>query len=205
MRLEIFLKLVKNESVYKMKQRVIIILVCMSCLVACGRSLLQNQEPDDAISESISKVIDNDEIYYLGKQVTQSNIVFYEYVIRYEEVGQIEQIAQAVNEVIKVNPKNEKLSIKCMVEVPGGGALWAASVKNYTEETEEIVSGNALQVLIINDGVDGSIFNEPSTYANIKGIKRLELYPEMNQRAEKQGIDWYDYWPELESIEVLSP
>ena len=47
-------------------------------------------------------------------------------------------------------------------------------------------------------------FNEPSAYLEIEGIKHFEVRDVIQEKAKEQGIDWYDYWTNLEYFEVFS-
>lgn len=185
------------------KRRLIIIVMCAVLLVACGRTKYTKVKPDDAMSEAICDAVDGETVYYQGKNMSSDNVLQYKFLILEEEDVLIKQIVDTANEVLKNEPINSRVAITCWTTLPGG-VIQTMSIKNYSEETLEIISFDALQVLQLYEAEYLSIYNEPSTYSEIKGIKRLELYPEMNTRAEKQGVDWYDYWPELESIEVLS-
>ncbi len=37
----------------------------------------------------------------------------------------------------------------------------------------------------------------------IEGIKHLRIDSEMQKKAEEQGIDWYEIWPDLEDVVII--
>ena len=45
-------------------------------------------------------------------------------------------------------------------------------------------------------------YDNPSLYTNIPNIRSLVTYEKIQGKAEAQGIDWYECWPELETFEV---
>ena len=56
-----------------------------------------------------------------------------------------------------------------------------------------------LDIIWITDFV---FWNDPSTYTCFNGIKRLGLPNTLQDRADENGVDWYDAWPELEEMEI---
>ena len=178
------------------------VILCMLCLSGCGRATYSNYEPDDVISEAIADVINSDDIYYQGSSITSEDIIYYEYLIVNEEQGQIEQIATAVNDVLEAGLISEKINIGCRIAMPGGTA-WVAYLMNYSNESLEKPDYVALQRLCIG-GRHESIYTEPLTYTSLVNIRKLEISSKLQKKAENDNIDWYAYWPDLESVEILS-
>ena len=48
-----------------------------------------------------------------------------------------------------------------------------------------------------------SFWDDLSIYSKFKGIKYLTVTDIIQEQADEQGIDWYEYWPELENIEII--
>ena len=43
---------------------------------------------------------------------------------------------------------------------------------------------------------------EPDVYTEIDNIIRLEIPDIMQEKADEEGIDWYEIWPDLEEVIV---
>lgn len=52
-----------------------------------------------------------------------------------------------------------------------------------------------------NDATEDT-YNRASLYTKIKGIKQFYVNKELNKKAKKEGIDWYEVWPDLEKYTV---
>ena len=177
------------------------LLIVILLITGCGSTTYSKYEADDIISQAVNEAINKEDIYYQGKHTSVENVIYYEYLIIREENGQLEQIVDAVNEVLQSENIDEKVNIDCRITLPGGDS-GAANLANYSDETNEKPDYDTLQRLCIG-GADYGIYAEPSTFKNLPNIKKLEVYGDIQWRAEKQGIDWYEYWPELESVEVF--
>ena len=90
------------------------------------------------------------------------------------------------------------------IEIPGGVEC-VFNLRNYSDTSLETADYNGFYSLRIfgPDVGNDSFFSNPSTYTVIKGIKKLEIREQMQQRSEEEGIDWYACWPELEEIIVI--
>ena len=53
-------------------------------------------------------------------------------------------------------------------------------------------------------GSEESIYNDPATYKDFPNIKCLWVSEKIQKKADEAGIDWYEYWPDLEKVEVYS-
>ena len=185
-----------------MKKILLGMFFCMVCLSGCGQTKYSDYEADDLVSEAVDAVVDSDDIYYQGHHVDSDNIVYYEYLIVHEKQGQIEQIANAVNEVLEAGTLSGKINIDCWITMPGGASR-VVNIMNYSDSSLEEPDYVALQRLCIS-GREESIYTEPLTYIGLVDIKRLEISSRIQKKAETNKIDWYAYWPDLESVEVLS-
>ena len=173
-------------------------------LVGCGHIRYYNSVPDDAISEAIYNAVEDD-VYYLRKE-NNNDKIFYKYLIREERGTILKDIAIAVNETIKTEKITDAINIDICYEVPGGTAI-ALRLQNYTEDEIKGSECVELEKLIIRSSEempDDYICNDPVIYTIIPNIKYLEINESIQEKAEEQGIDWYDYWPDLEYFEVFS-
>ncbi|MBQ4537090.1 MAG: hypothetical protein II994_05675, partial [Lachnospiraceae bacterium] len=115
-------------------------------------------------------------------------------------------LVTAVNEAIEADGITQKIDIYVGYEKDGGYEP-IAYLSNYSDD--ELISPDytGLQRLEIMGkyGEDGStyLYNDPIVYAEIPDIKCLKVTNLIKERAEAEGIDWYEYWPELESVEVF--
>lgn len=185
-----------------MRRRIIACaMVVMLLLSSCGHATYTRHEPDDTISEAICAVVDSEDIYYQGQHTTEDDVIYYEYLIIHEEYGQIEQIVESVNKVLEEELISNKINIDCWIALPGGEGR-VVNLMNYSDKTLEKPDYNMLQGLCIG-GRQNSIYTEPSTYVNIKDIRQLEISSDIQRKAESEGIDWYEYWPDLESVETF--
>ena len=108
----------------------------------------------------------------------------------------------AVNEVLKAGTLSEKINIDCWITMPGGASR-VVNIMNYSDRSLEEPDYVALQRLCIS-GREESIYTEPLTYIGLVDIRKLEISSRIQKKAETNKIDWYAYWPDLESVEVLS-
>ncbi len=185
-----------------MKKILLGIIFCIVCLSGCGQTTYSDYEADDLISEAIAGVVDSDDIYYQGNHVDSDNIVYYEYLIVHEKQGQIEQIVSAVNDVLGTGMVSEKINVDCWITMPGGAGR-VVNLMNYSDESLKEPDYVALQRLCVS-GREESIYTEPLTYTSLVDIRKLEISSRIQKKAETDKIDWYVYWPDLESIEILS-
>ena len=50
---------------------------------------------------------------------------------------------------------------------------------------------------------DNGFYLNPKIYLDIPGIRYLRIDKAIQDKANELGIDWYDYWPDLEEIEII--
>ena len=50
---------------------------------------------------------------------------------------------------------------------------------------------------------DNGCYLNPKIYLDIPGIRYLRIYKAIQDKANEMGIDWYEYWPDLEEIEII--
>lgn len=185
-----------------MRKILLAVVLCMVYLSGCGQTTYSDYEADDLISEAIDRVVNSDDIYYQGSHVASEDIIYYEYLIVHEKQGQIEQIVNAVNDVLKAGTVSSKINIDCWIAVPGGASR-VVNLMNYSDKSLEAPDYGTLQRLCIS-GQQESIYTEPLTYTSLVNIRKLEISLEIQKKAEEDKIDWYSYWPDLESVETLS-
>lgn len=185
-----------------MKKILLAVVLCLVYLSGCGQTTYSDYEADDLISEAVAAVVNSDDIYYQGSRVTSEGVIYYEYLIVHEKPGQIEQIVNAVNDVLEAGKVTKKINIDCWIALPGGAGR-VVNLMNYSDKSLEVPDYGALQMLCIS-GQQESIYAEPLTYTSLVNIRKLEISSEIQKKAEEDKIDWYSYWPDLESVETFS-
>ena len=84
----------------------------------------------------------------------------------------------------------------------GGGRDIIFVLSNFSSDTEGKTYNGVYNLSIGYNNViyDGS--HDVRIYSKIESVKELHVVRQMQDIAESEGIDWYDYWPELEIFEV---
>ena len=160
---------------------------------------------DDTISLTIEETL-GDMVRYQRRCTDFDEYLCYEYVVSEENNDLFYNLVTAVNEAIEADGITQKIDIYVGYEKDGGYEP-IAYLSNYSDD--ELISPDytGLQRLEIMGkyGEDGStyLYNDPIVYAEIPDIKCLKVTNLIKERAEAEGIDWYEYWPELESVEVF--
>ena len=160
---------------------------------------------DDAISLAIDEEL-GDTVIYHRKCTDFKESLYYEYLVKRENNDLFYNLVTAVNEAIEADGITQKIDIYVGYEKDGGYEP-IAYLSNYSDD--ELISPDytRLQRLEImgKGGDDGStyLYNDPIVYTAIPDIKCLKVTNLIKERAEAEGIDWYEYWPELESVEVF--
>ncbi|MCM1327184.1 MAG: hypothetical protein NC094_11285 [Bacteroidales bacterium] len=194
-----------------MKKGIPIILICLlsTILSGCGGTLgniRYNHRADDAISRAVYKAVGAKELYYEGQREENVNIVRYDYYINKEKEGLAEEVIDAVNVVLEQEKTKNKIAIPFIEEIPGAGEPMFI-IRNYIYAESFSANYEKLQYLWIlgtDVGMQESIYNDPETYKNFPDIRYLRVSPKIQKAADEAGIDWYEYWPDLEAVEVYS-
>ena len=157
--------------------------------------------PSDELPRAVRKAAGKD-FYYLGKEESDSGVTEYEYEIRTLEKGAIANLVNALNDAVE----NEQGKITVKVYLEDSGALCPIfSADNFSDAGLEAADYDGMYAICIRKPGDTcDLFGDsPSIYTGIEGIKKLSLNAGMKKQAEKEGIDWYELWPDLEEVEVV--
>lgn len=123
----------------------------------------------------------------------------YEYQIKKKDKAAITNLVNALNDAVE----NEQGKIRVIVYlgIPGGFEP-AFIVENFSDDGLEAADYDGMYAICIQkpDIADGTCFDHPSVYTGIEGIRKLRIDPRMKTQAEKEGIDWYKLWPDLEEV-----
>ena len=161
---------------------------------------------DDAISQAVYQEIGEKEMKYKGKTITSDGVISYEYLIRIgsEREGQLGELVATVNEVIQREKIEDKIRIMVWRDM-GSGATFIFSLSNYSDEKLGKADYRTLRQCYICGGNSTTIYNDPAAYSDLSGIVDLTVKGYMAEITEREGIDWYEYFPELEKLEVVLP
>ena len=165
----------------------------------------RNRKPDDSISLAIYEALEGTKVYYDEKVTTSEGILNYSYVFYEENEEQLGKLLEAANAVIQQEEINIKIEITCSIAIYNCGSEPVLSLNNYSDAKQENAEYPSLQKLWIKGSSIRSttIYNTPETYQNLQGIKYIEIYGDMAKITTKNKIDWYEYLPDLETLEII--
>ena len=189
------------------------ILALLSVMIVIGCSEIftygGNQKPDDDISKAIYKAVGRRKVYYSGKSsVHPDDVAIYEYLVHdYKDENVLQNMVEAANAVMKEKEMTGKKDLDLREVVPGGSEP-VASLRTYYEGEDGDEEYGSFQNLHIYGTVhskmsDRSPYDKLSTYINLPNIKSLAVSKKIAQKAEEEGIDWYEIWPDLEHYRVF--
>ncbi len=174
------------------------ILFGLSRMNRCGNNSPNRGIPYDKFSRAIYREM-GDDIWYYYKDKGQSGEKEYYYIIEKCDRDTITRFSKVLNDLAQEEKK--KIAIYVEVEDPYGSES-VLNLKNYSNNNSEQADYERFYALSISypDFEEG--LRNPQTYTGIEGIKYLRIDSEMQKRAEEQGIDWYEVWPDLEDVVV---
>ena len=174
------------------------ILFGLSRMNRCGDNSPNRGIPYDKFSRAIYREM-GDDIWYYYKDKGRSGEKEYYYIIEKCDRDTITRFSKVLNDLAQEEKK--KIAIYVEVEDPYGSES-VLNLKNYSNDNSERADYERFYALSISypDFEEG--LRNPQTYTGIEGIKYLRIDSEMQKRAEEQGIDWYEIWPDLEDVVV---
>ena len=155
-------------------------------------------EPEDDFSSHLVSSLDSN-IWYQGRNCDGASIVYYDFKIKsYRE--------DDINNIYKVSNSNYCfISSKSKIWIGDGpsGVLFPMVVlSNYSDAKLENPDYDGFYSLSISFREGHDYWQDLSLYTKMESIRRLELPDKLQKKAEKEGIDWYEVWPELEEVIV---
>ncbi len=189
-------------------KKICIFLICSILLCGCGFHEVQAVEPDDDLSEYINSSM-GDSIKYLGLSRDKNGVSIYTYYAGFESISS-DNITLFVNTVSSCSSDlSGKVRVDLIVQIPdgtGGGC----SLQNYVLLEDEgksepyYLEYSDLCVYTISwQTLSDPILQEPSTFTGPGNIRYLRIASEMQSKAEAEGIDWYEIWPDLDGVEIF--
>ena len=174
------------------------ILFGLSWMNRCGNNSPNRGIPYDNFSRAIYREM-GDDIWYYYKDKGRSGEKEYYYIIEKCDRDTITRFAKVLNDLAQEEKK--KIAIYVEVEDPYGSES-VLNLKNYSNDNSEQADYERFYALSISYPDFEEELRNPQTYTGIEGIKYLRIDSEMQKRAEEQGIDWYEIWPDLEDVVV---
>ena len=176
----------------------VLILLGLSRMNRCGDNSPNRGIPYDKFSRAIYREM-GDDIWYYYKDKGRSGEKEYYYIIEKCDRDTITRFSKVLNDLAQEEKK--KIAIYVEVEDPYGSES-VLNLKNYSNDNSERADYERFYALSISypDFEEG--LRNPQTYTGIEGIKHLRIDSEMQKKAEEQGIDWYEIWPDLEDVVV---
>ena len=176
----------------------VLILLGLSRMNRCGDNSPNRGIPYDKFSRAIYREM-GDDIWYYYKDKGRSGEKEYYYIIEKCDRDTITRFSKVLNDLAQEEKK--KIAIYVEVEDPYGSES-VLNLKNYSNDNSERADYERFYALSISypDFEEG--LRNPQTYTGIEGINYLRIDSEMQKKAEEQGIDWYEVWPDLEDVVV---
>ena len=191
------------KALKKIVSTIGIIIFLLFSLCGCGGYNYYNLKPDDSLSHAVYDAVGED-LDYHGKKESDVYGFQYEYELRKKDAETISRLVKAVNSTRGDGQK--KIQVAVYVEDILHPDAWTVAfiLCNYSDVNLEKADYDGFRSLYIGDYSDsfGSIA-QPSTYTGIEGIRKVKLGIQMQQRADEEGIDWYECWPDLEEVTVI--
>ena len=188
----------KNKKIIGISIVFVLILLGLSRMNRCGNNSPNRGIPYDKFSRAIYREM-GDDIWYYYKDKGRSGEKEYYYIIEKCDRDTITRFSKVLNDLAQEEKK--KIAIYVEVEDPYGSES-VLNLKNYSNDNSERADYERFYALSISypDFEEG--LRNPQTYTGIEGIKYLRIDSEMQKKAEEQGIDWYEVWPDLEDVVV---
>ena len=179
----------------------VLILFGLSRMNRCGNNSPNRGIPYDKFSRAIYREM-GDDIWYYHKEKGRSGEKKYYYIIEKCDKDTINRFTKVLN----ILGQKEKKKIAVYVKVENThGVESVLSLKNYSNDNSEQADYEGFYALSISYFMNSEeeSFKDPQTYTGIEGIKYLRIDSEMQKKAEEQGIDWYEIWPDLEDVVII--
>lgn len=155
-------------------------------------------EPDDVFSENVMSAV-GDCFIYKGKESFDKCGTIYEFFIWKESPESIVAISKAINEYTGIITDQSEIRIE-----DGGAGYYYTVIKlfNYYDTDQGELNYDGFFSMRIEWNEMSPIWEDPTVYLSFEGIKRLEIPDKLQEKADEQGVDWYEVWPNLEEVVV---
>lgn len=175
------------------KNRIIVTsIIAMLLLTGCrSNAVFFNHSPRDDFSREIKKAVGDDFVFW-GIDYTGEGVPIYSFEINTYDPLAIGNLTYAFQSNLTDMDKVVGLD----VDLPSHSGL--RSVMFYLNNDIKDENGE-----IVDNSYKLQIYRgDPELYSQIEGIKELHVDKGIQDIADEKGIDWYTYWPELETVVV---
>ena len=182
-------------------RKIWICLIISAILAGCGHYSGNNLNPDDVFTESVKEKF-GDSFRYNDHEESERYGSYYTYEICDQYIETVTEFFEFANESFRGIDDKVTISVG-IVQVEGLGEPF--SLSNYSDESNDKADLEGLYNLHIVHLMfnHDSFWDDLSIYSKFKGIKYLTVTDIIQEQADEQGIDWYEYWPELENVEII--
>ena len=161
---------------------------------------LVDKKPDDEISKIISEN-KPENFYYTYHETDMDGVLKYHYWGDELTAESICKFAEAAMEV-QVDGY-DKVAVVVDVSTYYGNA-GAFVITNYNNDFISWANYSEMSVLkLLNPEGSWNALYDPNTFTNISGVRYLIIDEQLQGRADKEGIDWFEVWPDLEGVETF--
>ena len=160
-------------------------------------------KPNDRITRAIYDEVGKKELVYQGNKEILAEVQ-YTYELKKKDAKTIPEFVKAFNGALGDEQKDIRVNI--YAKLSRCREISVCSLSNHHNNTLEEAGYDGLWSLRIGslDELDDLFPESPFLYyMGIEGIRHLEIDAYTQRRAEKEGIDWYECWPELEEVTVI--
>jgi len=154
------------------------------------------KDPDDTFSKNVVSEID-DAYLYFGKRDFAGGITDYNFYLNKCSADSNTLFLKSVNQHITDVYGKTQIVILC-----GSGVYRCVySLRNYENESSYPPFSEGFYYLDFGPEWD-YLSSDLYDYSSIEGIKYVEMPDLMQEKADEEGIDWYEIWPDLEEVIV---
>lgn len=186
--------------------RLLILYLLVSFMLGCGAVTYKPKmkKADDAISKAIYEKV-GEKVSYEERNETKYGALQYRYILLdNDDKDLLPDMVGAINGVLDEESKKVDL---CIVIVTPSALETVAVISNYDRDSEDIDDTRCgyLYCLRIwgSDRDDENLYNQAFTYPTMEGIEYLKVVEKVSKDAEKDGIDWYEVFPDLKGYEIF--
>ena len=179
-------------------------MIAVVLLVSGCRKDFYDRKPIDELSQIVKESV-GDSYVFLDREIKDDTNIWYSFEIREISPMTIERIVDTFNE--NLSPEKTQTSLTVCIPISGGsgGSVSMFAIRNYTLSENGVYIYDNMCCLSIyyvdQDWYDDTVCY-PELYSQIEGIRELHVAKEIQDKADDIGIDWHDYWPDLETIVI---
>lgn len=177
-----------------------IVVLCMGILFGgCGKTEYKNHKANDELSKAVYEAVGED-IYYQRKKKEDNGGLSYKFYAENHTEESLHKFIDIVDN--NLTNRDDKVIIYLGTYLPGGFDI-AMKIQNYTDpsvEKADLSGAKYVSALCVDSS---ELYNDPEIYTYFKDVRYFEIQRYLQEKAEEKGIDWYQVWDNLESVEIF--